>query len=674
MPFPFRQALWLPVLFVSCNVPPGTQQAVPEREAQQRERQHLLERVDDTGVIQLYADGFDDLELRDKLLCYHLANAAIAGRDIFIDQKFAYSLAIRDLLEELYLHRATMSSTVATEIERYTKLFWLNNGIHDHLTTKKRLLNLSLSEYRTALDAAANGGAALPSADSVGELYAVMTDPNTFESCTNKSPENGLGPVEASSNNLYVGVTSGDLEGFSERFPLNSRVVMRGSRIVEEVYRAGDPRRAIPPGLYADQLREVNKHLTLALEVAPEDTKRVLELLIEYYKTGDPSDWHAANVAWVKDTQNSVDFVNGFVEVYLDARGMKGAWESVVSFVNPAKAVEIRELAREAQWFEDRMPWADEFRKASVTGITANAITVIMETGDSGPMSPIGINLPNEADIRRDHGSKSVNLANVVEGYNLASPGGGSAGEFSTSPEEVERARLYSARSGDVLTNLHEVVGHASGQLSEGITNPATQIGVYYSTLEEGRADLVGLYWMPDQKLRDMGIIANDDAALAAYESYARNALVQLRRVPRGGKIEEDHMRNRQMVIHWLLANTYSVVREQRDSKTYYRVTSMDAFRAGCGVLLSEIQRIKSTGDFEAAKQLIETYGVQVDPTLHEEILARIQALGLASSSGFVQPELTPVRGIDGAITDVQVSYPRSLEDQMLRWSGRRGR
>ena len=673
MPSLFRLTLWLPVLFVSCSAPMGPQGSLsdaPEAEG----RKHLLERVDDTGVIQLYADGFDGLELRDKILCYHLANAAIAGRDIFIDQKFAYSLAIRNLLEELYMHRAGMPGQIAGEIERYTKLFWLNNGIHDHLTTKKRLLNLSLGDYRTALAAAASAGAELPSADEVGELYAVMTDPNSYESCTNKNPEDGRGPVEASSNNLYVGLTSGELEGFSESFPLNSRVVKRGGRIEEQVYRVGDPTRAIPEGLYADQLREVNRHLALAHNAAPEETKRVLELLIEYYKTGDPGDWHAANVAWVQDTNNTVDFVNGFVEVYLDARGMKGAWESVVSFVNPAKAVEIRDLAREAQWFEDRMPWSDAFKKADVTGITANAITVIMETGDSGPMTPIGINLPNEADIRRDFGSKSVNLANVVEGYNLASPGGGSAAEFSFTPEEAERASLYSSRSSDVLTNLHEVVGHASGQLSEGITNPAEQIGVYYSTLEEGRADLIGLYWMPDEKLREMGIIANDDAALAAYESYARNALVQLRRVPLGSKIEQDHMRNRQMVIHWLMANTDAVVREERDGRTYYRVTSMDSFRAGCGVLLAEIQRIKSTGDFEAAKNLIETHGVQVDPTLHQEVLGRIEALGLASSSGFVQPELTAVRGNNGEIVDVRVSYPLSLEDQMLRWSGRRGR
>jgi dipeptidyl-peptidase-3 len=638
----------------------------------QNTRKHLLERIDDTGVIQLYADGFDALSLEQKLLCYHLGNAAIAGRDIFIDQKFAHSLAIRNLLEELFMHRQGMAEATRQEIVRYTKLFWLNNGIHDHLTTRKRLLELDITAFRAALAVAMKAGASLPSAHAVAELYDHMANPKTFVSCTNKSPDDGGDPLVESSNNLYLGVTSKDLEGFEERYPLNSRVVKVNGRATEQVYRIGDPSRGLSPGLYAKQLAAVNKHLQWALSVAPPKTGASLKHLIEYYKTGDPKDWWNYNVAWVADKNNTVDGINGFVEVYLDARGMKGGWEAVVSFVNPAMAKDIKRLATEAQWFEDRMPWDPKFRKKKVMGITANAITVIMETGDSGPMSPIGINLPNEADIRRDYGSKSVNLSNVVAGYNSARSGGGALAEFVWTPAEIDRAKKYAAHSGDVHTNLHEVVGHASGQIMPEIKNPAQRLGRYYSTLEEGRADLIGLYWIIDPKLQKMGIIPNADAALAEYEGYARNALLQLRRVPVGGKVEEDHMRNRQLIVHWMIANSDAVKVEKRDGKTFYRVTSAAGFRAASATLLAEIMRIKATGDFKAGKHLVDTYGTKVDPVLHQEVLGRLKSLNLVSSSGFVMPELQLVRGSDGVVSDVTVHYPMDLAAQMLRFSGKR--
>lgn len=654
-----RSLPWL-VLLVSAA-------SLPAQEA----RKHLLERIDDTGVIQLYADGFDELPLQQKLLCYHLSNAAVAGRDIFIDQKFRHSLAIRDLLEELFMHRQNMSPGTQQEIERYTKLFWLNNGIHDHLTTRKRILKLDLTAFRGALQSAQKAGAKLPSAHVVAELFDHMTNPRSFFSCTNKSPKDDGDLLIESCNNLYVGVQLDDLEGFKERYPLNSRLVKVNGQLQEQVYRIGDPGRGIPPGLYAKQLAQVNKHLQLALSVAPPKTGAALKHLIEYYKTGDPGDWRKYNIAWVGDKTNTVDCINGFVEVYLDARGMKGGWEAVVSFVNPAMAKDIKKLAKEAQWFEDRMPWDPKFRKKKVRGITANAITVIMEAGDSGPMTPIGINLPNESDIRRDHGSKSVNLSNVVSGYNSARSGGGALAEFAWTPEEVERAKEYGEHSGDVHTNLHEVVGHASGQIMPEITNPAQRLGRYYSTLEEGRADLIGLYWIVDPKMQEMGIIPNDDAGLAEYEGYARNALLQLRRVPVGGKVEEDHMRNRQLIVHWLIAHTDAVKVEKRDGKTFYRVTSAASFRAGSARLLAEIMRIKATGDFKAGKKLVDTYGTKVDPKLHAEVLSRLSSLDLVSSSGFVMPELKVERGADGEITDVKVYYPMDLAAQMLRFSGK---
>ncbi len=634
------------------------------------DRRYLLERVDDTAVVQLYADGFEQLSLRDKQLCYHLAQAAIAGRDIFIDQKFEENLPIRDLLEELYLHRGVLGAELGAEIERYTKLFWVHNGVHNAITTKKERLNATPEQLRAAVAAARADGAQIAFDDArLAALFAVLTDPSSFASCTNKSPEHGDVLAE-SANNLYAGVTSADLEGFDERYPLNSRLWKRpDGGLVEQVYRAGDGA-TVPPGLYARELNAVIGHLRAALPFAPPPTQKALRHLIRYYETGDPEDWRRFNIAWVQDTDSVVDQINGFVEVYLDARGQKGAWEAVVSFLNVPKTAAIEKLAAEAQWFEERMPWDDEFKKENVVGISARSISVITETGDSGPITPIGINLPNETDIREQYGSKSVNLSNVVEAYE-ESRAGGSAAEFAWSQAEVERAAKWGAISGDIHTNLHEVVGHASGKLRPEIRNPASKLGMYSSTLEEARADLVGLYWIPDDKLREMGIVPDPDAALAEYEAYARNALVQLRRVALGDRLEDDHMRNRQLVVHWLIDNSDAIAVERRDGKTYYRVTAVDAFREASGRLLGEIMRIKATGDFAAGKALVERYGTRIDETLHREVLARIEALGLPSATGFVQPELRLVHGEDGQVVDVVVHYPMSLAAQMLRFSGR---
>ncbi|MEM7203598.1 MAG: prolyl oligopeptidase family serine peptidase [Planctomycetota bacterium] len=655
----------------AASVRAGTK-SQPVAGAEGADRQWLLERVDDTSVVQLYADGFESLSLRDKMLCYHLAQAAIAGRDIFIDQKFEHALEIRDLLEELFVHRRALEPATRAEIDRYTKLFWVHNGIHSGITSRKELLQLDEPAFARAIQSATAAGASVPNPARARVLWSIMTDPESHQSCTDKTPGEGEDALQASCNNLYRGVSLADLEKFEERNPLNSRVVkLADGSLVEQVYRAGDGDRVLP-GLYAKELTEVIAHLEAAIPFAPEKTQRVLDLLVRYYRTGDPADWRACNIAWVQDTDSVVDQINGFIEVYLDARGQKGAWEAVVSFLNPAKTKTIQALAEEAQWFEDRMPWPEEFKKKNVKGISARAISVITETGDSGPITPIGINLPNEADIRQDYGSKSVNLANVVEAYDAARGASGSLAEFAWSEEEQSRAKKWASLAGDTLTNLHEVVGHASGQLEEGNTNPAGRLGMFYSTLEEGRADLVGLYWIADPKLQEMGIVPHPDVALAEYEGYARNGLVQLRRVAIGDRIEEDHMRNRQMVVHWLIANTDAIAVEKRAGKTFYRVTSAAAFRKGCGTLLAEVMRIKATGDFEAGKKLVETYGTNVDRALHEEVLARIAALDLPSATGFVQPELRLVHDDQGGVVDVEVHYPMDLAAQMLRFSGRR--
>ncbi|MEC7582692.1 MAG: peptidase M49 [Planctomycetota bacterium] len=660
--------LWL----VACAGPPADPQTDLDP------RPYALERIDSTAVVQLYADGFDQLSIPDRILAYHLSQAAIAGRDIFIDQRFAYALGIRWVLESLYLVRDQLPEGVGDEVERYTKLFWVHNGIHDNLTTKKRLLRLSKQQFMDACAVARAAGISFDAAEiapctSLGQVYDIVTDPESYSSVTNKSPDDGRDPLVASCNNLYgPEVTMAEAAAFRERYGLNSRLVRVADGSLQElVARAGNE--DVPPGLYAEQLAAVNRHLRGALEVAPEPTQEALRHLIEYNETGENEAWRAFNIAWVADQDSPVDMILGFVEVYMDARGIKGSWEAVVSFRDENKTGAIESLAEEAQWFEDRMPWDPQFRKADVRGISARAISVVTETGDSGPITPIGINLPNEADIRQNYGSKSVNLSNVVDAYNRTGAKSNSA-EFSYSEEELERARLYSAAMNDVHTNLHEVVGHASGQVMPEIQNPAQLLGLYYSTLEEARADLIGLYWIADPKLQADGMVPNEDAVLAKYESYARNALVQLRRVPRGGKIDDDHMRNRQLIVLWLLDNDGGIEKVARDGKNYYCVTSIEKFRAGCAVLLAELMRIKATGDFKAGKTLVEGYGTKVDPKLHDEVLERIAGLDLASVTGFVQPELIARRDPSGRIIDVEVVHGLDLADQMLRWSGRKKR
>jgi dipeptidyl-peptidase-3 len=491
-------------------------------------------------------------------------------------------------------------------------------------------------------------------------------DPEVDPIVTNKTPAKGQDILTASANNLYSGVSMRDLKGFTEKYPLNSRLVNDKGRLVEEVYRIN--------GRYGSQIAEVVKHLEAAIPFAPEPTAKALRALIQWYRTGEDADRVKYDTAWVEDNASNVDTINGFIEVYLDARGVKGAYEGLVFYVNKEKTDRIRKFADNAQWFEDRMPYDPKYRKPNVKGIVANAIEVVMETGDAGPVTPVGINLPNDQRIREEHGSKSVSLTNVRDASDKAIPGT-MRGEFSWTPEEAERGKQYSSLAAELTTDMHEVIGHASGQQAPGAPrNPTQAIGEYFSALEEGRADLVGLYFIGDPKLAELGIVpaAEQDAiARAEYEAYTRNALVQLRRIRAGTQIEEDHMRNRQMIVRWLMANTKAIEVQNRDGKTFYVMVDAKAFREGAGRLLAEVQRIKSEGDGAAAKKLFDTYGIHFEAKLRDEVLARVEKLKLPSYIGFVMPELTPVRGADGAITDVKISYPMDLTKQMLGWSGK---
>jgi dipeptidyl-peptidase III len=659
------------IVSTACGSP-----AVPERSAASGaaadERTYLLEQIDDAAVVQLYADGFDELPLKDKVLVWHLYEAAIAGRDIFFDQRYAHGLDMRDVLEAILRHAESVDGATLAAIQRYLKLFWINSGPYNNLTARKFVLACTPEALTAAAQAAARAGARFPvrggeTLDALlTRLRPMFFDPQVDPMLTAKTPPPGQDILAASANNLYVGVTMKDLEGFRDRYGVNSRLVKRNGTLIEEVYRAAEG------GRYAKQIAAVIGHLEAAIPFATSSMAEALRALVRFYRTGEPADRMAYDIAWVKDTQSPVDTINGFVEVYMDARGVKGSWEALVFYVNQDKTEAIRKIASEAQWFEDRMPWDARYRKQGVQGITANAIDVVIETGDAGPVTAIGINLPNDQTVREQHGSKSVSLSNVNDAYERSQPPAFRS-EFAWDEAEAQRGRQWAVFAGELTTNMHEVIGHASGKVAERLQgNPQAVLKEQYSALEESRADLVALYFLPDPKLVEMGLVAaadHDDVVRAEYEAYARNALVQLRRVRDGSQIEEDHMRNRQMIVHWLMANSKAIAKRVRDGKTYHVVVDVKAFRDGVGRLLAEVQRIKSEGDYAAARALFESHGIHFEPSLRDEIVARVQALNMPSYSGFVMPRLEAVKNAGGEITDVTISYPMDLTEQMLDYS-----
>jgi dipeptidyl-peptidase III len=643
---------------------------VPAPAAVPTDRVYLLERIGEAAVVQLYADGFRDLPLREKTLIWHLYQAAIAGRDIFYDQRYAHNLEMRDVLEAILTHASGVAAQTLEAIERYTKLFWINSGPYNNLTARKFVLGGTPDALLAAAEAAAAAGAAFPTrpGETVAALLARMR-PLFFDAAfeptvTQKTPPPGTDILAASANNLYVGVTMHDLEAFDEQYPLNSRVVKQSDRIVEEVYRVG--------GRYGKAIAAIVAHLEAAIAYATPAMANALRALIRFYQTGEDRDREAYDIAWVADQESPVDTINGFVEVYLDARSHKGAWEALVFYVNAEKTSQIRTIAANAQWFEDRMPWDPKYRKQGAHGVTANAIDVVVEAGESGPITPIGINLPNDQAIRERYGSKSVSLANVNEAYDKSTlPEFRS--EFSWTREEAERAKKWSAFASELTTNMHEVIGHGSGKIDERLKgNPQAALKEQFSAVEESRADLVALYFLPDPKLVELGLVSaedHDEIVRTDFETYARNALVQLRRVREGTQLEEDHMRNRQMIVHWLMANTTAIDVRRREDKTYYVMTDARAFREGVGRLLAEVQRIKAEGDYEAARALFETYGVHFDPAIRDEVVRRVDRLHLPSYTGFVMPRLEPIADANGQIADVRISYPQDLSAQMLEYS-----
>ncbi len=634
-------------------------------------RKYLLENVDDAAVVQVYADGFDKLPLGEKTLIWHLYQAAIAGRDIYYDQRHRHALEMRGILEAVVSHPQGIDSATLDEVRRYTKLFWVNTGPYNNLTARKFVLSISPEAFAAAVKKAVSNGATIQTAadESVDatltRLQPMFFDPAVDPIVTNKTPGPGRDILSASANNLYAGgVTEADLKRFKEQYGLNSRLVKRDGKLVEEVYKIG--------GRYSKEITEIVRHLEAAIPFATDPMANALRALIQFYRTGETADRVKYDIAWVADKSSPVDTINNFTEVYMDPRGIKGSWEALVFYVNPEKAKRIKALGAAAQWFEDHMPFDPRFRKPNVTGIVANAIDVVIEMGDSGPITPIGINLPNDERIRETYGSKSVSLANITEAYDKASPEGLNS-EFAWEPGDVERAKRFKSVSDELHTELHEVLGHASGRQAPGFRgSPDEIIKEHYSALEEGRADLIALYFIADPKLVELGVLPAADQeqiARAQYDYYTRNAMVQLRRFREGTQLEEAHARNRQMIIRWLMANTKAIEQRQRDGKTFYVMVDAKGFREGVGRLLAEVQRIKSEGDAAAAAKLFDAYGIHFDPKLRDEVVRRVDALHLPSYTGFVMPKLTPVTDASGKVTDVKISYPQDLTTQMLEYS-----
>jgi dipeptidyl-peptidase-3 len=641
-------------------------------------RRYFLEQVDEAAVVQYYAEGFSALPTDPKLLIWHLYLAVLAGRDIYYDQRYRHGLAMREVLEQILRHapadRPDLDATIA-EVRRYTKLFWIHSGPHNHLTSRKFVLTSAPEAFARLAHAVAARGARFPCRDGetldtlLDRLRGPFFDPAVDAMVTSKTPGPGGDILSASANNLYGDVTMADLNGFEERYPLNSRLTRREGHLVEEVYRID--------GLYGEQIRHIVGHLRDALPFAPPATRTALEALIRFYETGEDVDRVAYDMAWLADTNSPVDTVNGFVENYLDARGVKGAWEGLVYYVNRDKTEGLHRLADAAAWFEARMPWDPRWRRTDVVGVTARAIDVVAETGDAGPMTAIGINLPNDQRIREQYGSKSVSLANITEAYEQSQPPAYRR-EFCWSAEEIARATRWGALAGEATTGIHEVLGHGSGRVSDRLQGqPQLALKEQYSSLEEARADLVALYFMPDPKVAEVGMLPAEHQAeivRTEYEAYARTALVQLRRVREGSTLEEDHMRNRQMIVRWLMARTSAIEERIRDGKTYYVLLDVAAFREGVGRLLAEVQRIKSEGDYAAAKALFDDYGTHFDPALRDQIVARVTRLNLPSYTAFVQPGLEPDLDSAGHVIDVRIVYPLDLEHQMLEYSGTRER
>lgn len=637
----------------------------------------VAERFYDTEILRYQVQGFDRLSPGQKELVYYLYEAALSGRDIIWDQHYRHNLRIRRMLEGVYAtFDGDRDSEQFGQFVRYAKRVWFSNGIHHHYSSRKFIPEFDaayFSELVMRSDAAALPIDDLGSRESLIELLEpVLFDPAV--DAVRVSSDTGSDLVASSANNLYRDVSQAEVEAYyqerrdpADRRPpwhgLNSRLAKHNGQIVEEVYKAG--------GLYGPAIERITYWLEKAAHVAENQAQQeALEKLISYYRSGDLRTWDEYNIAWLRDTSSVVDVINGFIEVYSDPLGLRGSWESVVHILDFDASERMAALAANAQWFEDNLPVAPEYRRERATGVSYRVVTVVAEGGDAAPTTPIGINLPNSNWIRTEYGSKSVSLGNITEAYEQAAASG-IVDEFYHSQEERDRIREHGSLAGKMRTAIHEVIGHASGRLEPGIGNPGETLKNYGSPIEESRADLVALYYLLDPKLVDLGLIPSLETGKAEYDRFIKNGLqLQLRRIEEGASIEQAHMRNRQMVARWAFEKGRAdrvIEKIYEDGKTYFVVRDYDKLRSIFAELLREIQRIKSQGDFEAARALVEAYGVQVDQEMWLEVKNRFSSIGSAPYAGFIQPRLVPELK-NGEIVDVAIEYPDDFATQMMEY------
>tara|TARA_B110000438_G_scaffold134936_1_gene130494 strand:- start:703 stop:2688 length:1986 start_codon:yes stop_codon:yes gene_type:complete len=626
------------------------------------------EQFSDVKILRYQVPGFENLTLDQKKLVYYLTQAGLSGRNIMYDQNYRHNLKIRDALENIFTnYKGDKSSKNWIAFETYLKKVWFANGIHHHYSNDKfepefspEYFNELLLETNTTLE---------------GEAYEVIFNDNDSKK-VNLDSSKGL--IKGSAVNFYGrDITTEEVDDFYSKIKvpnskkpislgLNSKLVKENGVLVEKVWKIG--------GMYSKEIKKIIFWLSKAKEVAEnEKQKKGFELLIKYYETGDLEVWDDYNVVWVETTEGDVDYINGFIEVYNDPKGYRGSYESVVQIKDFAMSKKMTAVSNEAQWFEDNSPIMDSHKKNNVVGISYNTVNVAGESGDASPSTPIGINLPNANWIRAEHGSKSISLGNILYAYGNAGSSG-RLSEFAYSEKEIELSKKYSEQAGSLHTALHEVIGHASGKINQGVGTTKETLKSYASALEEARADLVGLYFIADKKLVELGISPSaEDMGRAEYDGYIRNGLIsQLIRIKLGNDIEESHMRNRQLISAWAYEqglNENVIEKVKKDNKTYYVINDYKKLRTLFGVLLKEIQRIKSEGDYEAGKNLIENYGVKVDQELHKEVLERNSKFTSAPYSGFINPELIPIKDEKGNIIDIKVEQTSSFTSQMISYS-----
>jgi dipeptidyl-peptidase III len=631
-------------------------------------RSPLADRVGQTGFLQLEAESFKDLPPQQKALAFWLCMAAIAVNPITYDQNSYYGLELKHLLEQILTHPSGIDPAVLKKITDYTKLFWANHGNHNSFTSQKFLPEFTPEELAAAAGQALKNRAALGTQvklqKELEDLRRPIFDADFQPSLTVKNPKNGEDPLTASGNNLYEGVTMADLKDFHDQYPLNSRLVKKDGKLVEQVYRAGGPNGQPPAGLYADELNRAIRYLRMALPYAGPSTKKVLQDLIRYYQTGAPADWRQFNIDWVHD-DNPVDFTNGFIEVYKDPRGLKGAMQAYVTVVDEKLNKLMKEFGANAQYFEKRNPWDDKYKLDAPHPPIVNTVEALIETADFD-VGTIGENLPNEAEIHDKYGSKSFIFSGTTRAFSAAR-GAKVSNEFAYSEEERARAEKYQALAMDLMTAMHEVLGHGSGKMNPRLTQePAVYLKEYYSTLEEARADLVALWDFFDPKLLEIGAMPNLEVAKAAYDAEARAALVQLHEFPTGDSIEEDHRRGTQLMVNFIREKTGAIQPMERDGKVYLVVKDYDQMRKGVGMLLADLMRIKAEGDYDAAKALITQYGIHFNTAWRDQVVQRYKGLDLPTIWCGINPDLTP--GPSGKPGDVDIRYPRDIVKQQLRY------